>query len=146
MRIVCNHGYFFFYEDASGEVSKFNTIYGQDLVLCGNYYTFTALKNLPNYVLKGKPYGGVLATKTYKGEPYEIMRKNNLVYNPLTKMITNKLLSGELIEPKKAYNFYVLNGLITPGCYETDLRKILGFTCRVDMKELIYRYTGFNYV
>jgi hypothetical protein len=146
MKIVCNHGYFFFYEDESGEIAKFNTLFNQDLVTKQGYYTFTKLKALDNYAIQGKLYGQTIAIKTYEAEPYEVMRQNNLVYNFTTQMISNKLLSLQQIEAQRCLKFYIAEGLIIPGSFiKGDTRQILGYTCKVNLNELVFRYSEFIY-
>ena len=145
MKILCVHGYFYFYEEESGEVATFNSYYNQDLTLNADHYTFAALKELSNYSIEGNVYGDSLATKTYTGEIYEILRQNNLVYNFLLKVTVNKNTIATLVKPIKSYKFYIYNGLILPGSFQSDNKLILGYTCKVNLKELIYRYGEFSY-
>ena len=145
MRIVCNHGYFKFFEEKQGEIAKFNTRYGQDLKFVNDYYTFTGLSELNNYSIKGALYSNMVSTKTYAGEPWEIMRQNGFVFNFVLGVLSNILITGNFFKPVNVGAFKYSEGLVLPGSYSYDARKVTGYTCRFDFDSALYRYTEFYY-
>jgi hypothetical protein len=115
MLIKCLHGYFKFYEKKSGELSDFMTLTGFDLVPQDDYYTFSALKDAPKYSLLGKTYLNSIAIMTYEGDPWVIMKQNQLVYDFSLGVVVPKLVVTRLVEIERTRNYFVSNGLILPG-------------------------------
>lgn len=145
MKIVCLHGYFMFYEDKPGEIALFNSRYNQDLCAKDDYYTFKGLKTVPEYSIKGATFMNLTALETYTGKPFEIFRKNGFVYNFLLKTIALKAANGSYFKPINVGSFNYDVGLVMPGSFSDDSRKITGYTCKFDFDGALFKYTEFYY-
>lgn len=145
MRVTCLNGYFIFTEDLLGEIAFFNSFYSQDLVAKNNYYTFSKLAVAPIYSVAPVPYLGVPTTKTYCGDPWEVMRENGIVYN-FTLGLAQPKLSITSTTPliRTAYGFRT-NGLMQPGSFTSDLKRITGYQARVDLDTQGFDYTEIFY-
>jgi hypothetical protein len=146
MKIVCINGYYKFYEDKAGEIAQFNSRFSQDIKHYKDYYTFSTLANLPEYSLKGKLFSGLIATKTFFGEPWEILKANNFTYNFSTKLISYITLTGSFIKPVQLGNYKYTSGLILCGSItDTNSTKITGYTCKYDIDSALFKYSEFYY-
>jgi hypothetical protein len=141
MLIKCLHGYFKFYESKSGEISDFMTLSGFDLVPQDDYYTFSALKDAPKYSLLGKPYINFPAIKTYEGEPWVIMKQNQLVYHFGLGLVVPKLAVIQLIELAKTRNCYVASGLILPGSLTVEGQRVTDYSAWYLFDSQRFKYT-----
>lgn len=116
MRVLCRNGHFAFYPKNESEVFRFSSFFGETLERDGDFYTFKFLKEAPKYSIKGAPYLGVTATKTFEGEPWEIMRENNLVYSLAAKIAVLKTTILLVINPQNAEGFFLAESpLIQPA-------------------------------
>jgi hypothetical protein len=115
MKVSCQHGFFKFWEAKAGQISDFISTYGFDLISENDYFTFSFLSDAPKYSIAGGEYLGALATKTFEGEPWEVMRENNLVYDfNLDKVV----LIETIIQPvqlKTTDRYILADGMILPG-------------------------------
>lgn len=139
MKVRCVHGYFFFEESSTGQLSDFMNRFGLSIVPNGDHFTFEFLKDAPTYSIKGNTYLGALATKTFEGTPWDIMRENKLVYNFQTGMVVS-LLSVTTITP--LYNsgrYYFSNGLILPGSLTDEGLRVTDYSARYS--ELRFKYS-----
>lgn len=88
MRVLCRHGHYAFYPADAAELARFGDFAGLTFVQERDYFTFEGLADLETFSIKGRPYGGFLpATKTYQGEPWEIMRENGFVWSLALEML-----------------------------------------------------------
>jgi hypothetical protein len=116
VKFNCLHGYFIIEEDTPGEISRFMTLYkGIEIVSVGKYFTFTPLAELPNYSIAGDTYGGVIVDKTFAGEPWEIMRANELIYNFNTGKLVKAATITQLVVLNQSLNYFWTQGLMLPG-------------------------------
>lgn len=115
MKIRCLHGYFIFEETKVGQVSDFISRYGLPIVSVGRYFTFEALSEAEGFSIPGRPYLNVTATVQYEGEPWEVMRANNLVYDFNKGLLVPISSVTQRIPLSAAGNRYVSSGLILPG-------------------------------
>lgn len=116
MRVLCRHGHFSFYPKTEIEVSKFSFLTSETLVRVGDYYTFSFLKDAPNYSLIGKDLLGIPAKTTFEGLPWHVMRENDLVYSLLLKKVLLKTLILDFVFLDQADGFWITdNLLLQPG-------------------------------
>lgn len=145
MIVTCLHGYFIFTEDLMGEVAFFNSFYSQNLVAKNNYYTFSKLALAPIYSVAPLPYLDVPTTKTYCGEPWEVMRENGIVYNFTLGIAQPKSAITATTPITRTKYGYRTNGIIQPGSFSPDLKKITGFQGRIDFDTQSFDYTEIFY-
>jgi hypothetical protein len=145
LKIDCLHGYYYIREDKAGEIAKFNSLYDQSLTPKDDYYTFGPLIDLPDYSITGKLFGTLIATETYYGPMHEIFRANGFVYNFVIRAMAPILISGNYFKPVDVGEYMFSEGLVIPGSYRDDSRKITGYSCRFDTYSYLYKYTQFYY-
>lgn len=142
MLIKCVHGFFKFYETESGQISKFNSLYGLEVVrTTDGFYTFSALQAAPDHSIKASTYLGAVATATFGGDPWDVMRANGLVYDwttgtlkPLTQILVRAAFSD-------AGSYFVSSGLILPGSLASGGKRITDYTARLIWSSSKFRYT-----
>lgn len=146
MRINCRHGFFTFDELKAGQVSDFMSLYGFTIARTDRWFTFASLKDAPLYAIQGTTYLNAPVTKTFEGEPWEIMKENGLVYDfsmDLTRPITSV---AAVVEIGRAANYFVSPGLIIPGSMTKDAKKVSGYTCWFSFDTSRFRYSEVTYV
>jgi hypothetical protein len=148
MKIVCLHGYFIVTEHAVGDIATFNSLYEQDLTAKDDHYTFSAISDVPLYSLLATPFLGNTAIQTYADHrPWELFRKNQLVYNFLTGQVvpiaSQMTYITELNRVKPAY--LQSKSLFMPGSVTTDWQQITGYVCSFDVKSSNYYYSDIFY-
>lgn len=126
MKVICEHGYYKFFPEGSGEIAQFENTFNRKLVAVGNYYTFEKLAKLENYSIEGQDYGGIIAKKNYAGRVEDVFYENQLKYNIQDDTIeTNDKLTivGEHVD-----NFiWVVTGLPQAYGQLQDKTVITGF-------------------
>lgn len=115
MRIKCLHGFFIFEEQACGQLSRFISMTGLAIVPYGKQYTFETLSNAKKYSIAGNEYLGAIATKTFEGEPWEVMRENKFVYDFNKDQLIDIETVSQNFTMKQSNNYLISNGLILPG-------------------------------
>jgi hypothetical protein len=127
MRVLARHGHLAFYESYAGEISKFMEFYETELVRDGAFYTFPLLKNAPKFSIQGLPYLGLPATKTFEGEPWDVLRENEFVYNIGKGILAPKSSIVNTFSLDRSDYFYSSDGpLIQPGSW-LEGQQILSF-------------------
>jgi hypothetical protein len=146
MRINCGHGFFLFEEDEPGEIGRFSSVYGTDLVSMGAYATFEALAEAEEYSLAGKNYLNLPAIKTFEGDPWEIFEENGFVYSlnlglvvPLTTIIAPITLQTSDL-------YYVSTALIQPGSPLASGDRIVSYKAHLDRSMTTLKYTEIEYL
>lgn len=141
MKISCLHGYFIFNETEAGQISKFVSRYDLPISLNGDHYTFDDLVDAPKYSIAGSTYLGAVATTTYEGEPWEVMRQNNLIYNFSTGLVEPIATIVQSFNLSTAGNYFVSNGLIVPGSVTDDGSRVKDYSALYSSKELRFKYS-----
>lgn len=141
MRIDCIHGYFKFYELASGQVSKFMSVYGFDLVRKDDYYTFKGLQDAPNYSLEGGLYLGARCDVSFSGPQGEVMRANNLVFD----FVKNRVVSVDEIRNQvsfqKTEKYYLASGLAMPCAFTDEGLRVTDYSAWYLENKSYFRYS-----
>ena len=145
MRVRCAHGYFFFHEDETGELARFASRYELSIVPKDWYYTFETLADAPNYSLKNLSYLGTPASERFSGQPWEVMRKNRLVYDfsddtvkPIASVTTPLVIS-------ESRDYLFAGGLLLPGSVNSRGQRVTDFTGTFASDGLKFRYTEVLY-
>lgn len=145
MTIDCLHGYFKFNETKMGELSDFVSLFELDLVSVDDYFTFKFLENAPDYSIKGGTYLGALATKTFEGQPWEIMRENNLVYDFLSGLVVPISTITDRLSIYKAANYYFSDGLLLPGSVRDDGLRVKDYSAGYVFGSGKFKYSEVKY-
>lgn len=135
MRVLCRHGHIAFYPRNESEAGRFGFIYGESLVRDKDFYTFAALKGLPRYSIKGKDYEGITATKTFEGEPWEVLKENGFVYSLSEGNLVAKTSISIFINPPEAGYFWLADSvLIQPGSQNKLGERVLSYDGEFELK------------
>jgi hypothetical protein len=141
MQIKCLAGYFQFREQRIGEMAKFASMFSMSIVAINDYYTFSFLKDAPDHSIAGNTYLGVPATKTFEGKPWDIMRKNGIVYDYVNNIAKPIASVTNIIKTKQA-NFYLLaDGLILPGSIMADGKRVTDYSAGFLFDTVQFRYS-----
>jgi hypothetical protein len=145
MRIVCRHGFFEFFEDGPGEVSTFMSVFGFRLSPFRNRFTFTELLDAETFSVEGVEYLVEIASKTYEGEPWDVMRENGLVFDFIEGKLVPILSIVESIRLSRMGNFYQSNGLILPGSLNDEGLRVTDYSAWYSWKTNTFRYSEVTY-
>lgn len=127
MKVECIHGYFKFSEISPGQIGKFADLFDADIKRSGDHYTFADLVDAPDYSIAGGLFLGVPTLSTYEGEPWEVMKENNLVYNFSLGLVV-PVLSVVQVSGLQRSSFYLgSDGLILPGSFY-GANRVLGYS------------------
>lgn len=146
LKVNCIHGYFLFQEVVSGELSKFMSLYGLELVPVGTQFTFKALEGAPHYSFKGSTYLGAESSTNYQGAPWEVMEANSLVFNFTTGKVQKISSVTSTIELSQAGAYFVSRGLILPGSITKDGSKIKSYRGFYDRRIGQFQYSEVSIV
>lgn len=128
MRIICRHGHFAFYPKDAHDIASFADLFTEELVRVGDFYTFSFLKDAPDFSIQGKPFLGLPAVKTFEGAPWEVMRENGFVYNVAAKAIVPKASIVLLSSLELSRDFWTTeNPLVQPGSRMPSGEQILSY-------------------
>jgi hypothetical protein len=122
MKINCRHGFFLFEERSPGDISRFQNIFdGLPLIVrSGGLFTFEFLSSAPTHAVGGGTYLGAPAAVSFEGEPSEVMRANDLVYNFVTDTVVPIATITAKLDLAEATNYFLSPGLILPGTVRDD--------------------------
>lgn len=141
MRVDCLHGYFKFTEERAGQVSHFASLFGFELEQVDDHFTFSDLAEAPRYSIAGNPCLGVLATATFEGEPWEVMRANGLVYDfTIGRVVPIETVfqSAELIQ---SGNYLVSSGMLLPGTLMEDGERVTDYAAHFEPTRMNFKYS-----
>ena len=82
MRIICDYGFYKFYLERAESLEFIKNELGLELVpIADGSYTFTKLRDMASYSIKGDVIGVGVATANYSGNQGDILRANGFVYD-----------------------------------------------------------------
>lgn len=145
MRVDCLHGFFQFRETAAGQISRFMSLFGFSLVRSGEFYTFEFLEDAPGYSIEGSTYLGAVATVTYAGEPWEIMRANNLVYDFNLNQLVVKTTVTQRVEVSQGLRYFLSNGLLLPGSLMERGERVMDYAAWYSFEAFKFKYSEVTY-
>lgn len=144
MKINCIHGYFKFEEQMSGELATFASLYGLEFARSGDHFTLSDLVDAPKHSLAGGSFLGCPTTETFEGEPWEVMRANELVYDFVTGAvvpIATIVRSAKLVQCE---NFFYASGMIVPGSVMEDGKRVKDYAALYLFSTNQFRYSEVN--
>ena len=145
MRVRCIHGYFIFNETSPGDVARFKDRYGLTLVAKDDYFTFEQLKDAPDYSFEGEKYLDADSIETFEGNPWDVMRENEIVYDfntGVVKPIASVVSSANL---QMAGSYWIAPGLVLPGATDKNNRRVSDYNCFIIWETNSFRYTQVKY-
>lgn len=146
MRLKCAHGYFLFQETGLGQVSDWMNLTGLKLVPTGSQYTFEALGSVPDFSIKGGPFMGATATKTFEGSPSEVFEANRLVYDFSKGLVVPIDTVSFQTSISLAGNRYTSPGLIVPGSMTKDGKRVRDYAAWFSRDRLTWLYSEVGFV
>lgn len=138
MRVNCRHGFFQFYEQSTGEISDFISLFGFDLVSEKDYYTFSTLQDAPRYSIQGGEYLGAPAIVTYEGEPWEVMEANGLVYDYDQDKVISILEVTDILQLKETNRYFIADGMIAPGSLTDEGNRVTDYSAFYESNRFEY--------
>ncbi len=145
MRIECLGGFFKFYEDEIGDISRFCDLYNLELDRDGDYFTFPELIDAPEYSILGAPYLGLVGLATYGGKPWDVMYQNEMVYSLKLGLVVP---IASIVLPVLVYNcgsYFLTEGLIQPGSFSLDAKRVIGYSAQFSFRDNKFRYSLIEY-
>jgi hypothetical protein len=145
MKVDCIHGYFIFNEDKAGELSRFLSLYEFDLLKKDDFWTFETLIDAPKYSIEGGTFLGAPCSKTFEGQPWDVMRENGLVYDFINDAVVP--ISTIIIRPNlfAAANYFFSSGLIMPGSVKDDGKRVTDYAARYLFDTVKFKYSEVIY-
>lgn len=143
MIVKCRHGYFIFEETRPGQISDFVSRYGISVVPSRDHWTFSFLKDAPKYSIIGNPYLGFVATSTIEGDPWEVMRANNIVYDFTLGIMVLKTSVTRQVRLSNTSRYYLSSGLIVPGSLSENGLRVEDYDCHFSNRS-VFKYTEVN--
>lgn len=141
MKIICEFGFYKFYPASINELVIFASVFGKNLVKMEDFYTFASLASLPDYSIEGQKFGGVTASVSFEGKPWEVFKQNALNYNLDADTIELANSKSKVIrESTESYN-WVVTGLPQAFAQLSNKTQITGFEGFVDVSR---NYTIIN--
>lgn len=139
MRIDCLHGYYKFSETDPGQLSKFASLFGLELERSGDHFTFADLVDAPTHSLTGGTFLGAPTLFAMEGPPWEVMRKNKLVYDFAKGLVVPSLAILTVCEFVQAGFTFVSNGMILAGSVTEDGSRVTDYSAFYDRG--LFRYS-----
>lgn len=143
MKLIAKQGYYKFYPEFIGEVKLWENANGVKLYQERDFWTFSQLKELPNYSFIGHRIAGLnIAIVNYAGLPEEVLSKNKLTYCvslgtivPRATMVLKQITisQGAYMSCKGLPQLYALSGL----------EQIEGFEAFIDVRLNRYKIERF---
>jgi hypothetical protein len=141
LRIDCLHGYFIFSESLSGQMSRFMSLFNFQISRNKDHYTFLNLLDAKKYALIGGVYLDAPITKTYEGEPWEIMRENDLIYDFSRGRLVNINTITTRVSGQRSSNYFLFDGLILPGSIMDDGSRVRDYSAWYNFERSSFRYS-----
>ncbi len=117
------------------------SLYDLEIVPKDNYFTFPTLLEAPEYSLAGGTYLGAAATETYEGNPWEVMRANELIYNFLSDEIVPIAQILKTVTLESTGRYYLSNGLILPGSVTADGLRVKDYVAWYSSANQLFKYS-----
>jgi hypothetical protein len=127
MRVDCLHGYYKFSETQAGQLAQFANLFGLDLERSGDHFTFSDLVDAPSYSLAGGTFLGCPTLFTMEGPPWEVMRKNKLVYDFQKGLVVPILAIITIAAVNQSGFSFVSNGMILGGSVTEDGSRVTDY-------------------
>lgn len=147
MRLICRHGHFAFYPRDEEDISKFASYYDLEVVRVQDFYTFADLVDAKDYSLAGLAYLNLTATKTYEGNPWDIFRENNFVYDLVEEELALKTSVKTIVDLPATDNYFISPvPLIQPGSFDKAGNRILSYDAEFIQDTFQLKVREFSYV
>lgn len=145
IKIVCEHGFYFFKSNLRGEIEEFSQAMNIDLIFKNDKYIFKELENAENYSIKGAQYLNEKSTMTYSGLVQDVFKANKFVFDLIEKKI--KIIDSFpfLIKTKASLGYYVSNNLYQAGSLNSEGKRLTNFVCFYSLSTNEFSYEVLNF-
>ena len=120
------------------------SIFNLPLVRKHDFFTFETLEAAPDYAILGGEFLGAEVIKTFEGQPDEVMRENELVYNFLTDEVVPVSSIVQRVKVAEAASFFLSDGLILPGSVTDGGLRVMDYAAWYDFKSGQFKYSEIN--
>jgi hypothetical protein len=128
MRVLCRSGHLAFFPNDASEVSRFMSIYKVNLVRVDNFYTFNGIASAKDYSLENHNYLNLKASKTFEGNPWDVFKANNFVYDLTSNLLILKTAVKAKVELPLVGDYYLSpNPVLQPGSVFKGGSKIMSY-------------------
>lgn len=142
LRIDCVHGYFKLTEEKAGQAGRFLSYFqGLELEWVDDYFTFSQLKDAPDYSLQGGTFLGAATPETFEGPPWEVMRANRLVYDFDRGLVVSLDSVSSFVTITQSGAIYLVRGLILPGSITEDGSRVTDYSARYSFESGKFQYS-----
>jgi len=141
MKILCLHGYFKFEEQRAGEFSDFMSLFDFTIARNEDHFTFDELVGAPRYSIAGGTFLGCPTTETFEGEPWEVMRENDIVFDFSLGKVVPIASIIQSVKIRQAGNFYEASGMILPGSVRDDGKRVTDYAAYFVFDRLGFKYS-----
>lgn len=146
MRVLCRHGHFAFYPRTTAELSNFISYYGTPLTRVSDYYTFDAVAAAKDYSLEGHSYLNLTASATFEGNPWDVFKANNFVYDLTTNLLVLKTAIKLKVSLPLSGKYYLSpNPILPPGSVFSGGDKIMSYDGEYEEGFHQLKILGFDY-
>lgn len=127
-------------------MGRFMSLYeGLTVVPKEDYFIFSKFENAPEYSIAGKLYIDKMATVTYEGAPWEILKQNNLVYDFNKDALVDVLSVTKRTIIDLVANYFLSPGLILPGSVTEDGLRVIDYSAWYSFETGRFRYSSVGY-
>lgn len=121
-------------------------LFGFDIVRTDRFFTFAALEDAPTHTFAGSTYLGAAATINYEGEPWEIMRENELVYDFANDEVVAIDSLTQKVTISQSSEYYFSNGLLMPGSMNSEGERVSDYSGWYNFQIGQFSYSEISYV
>ncbi len=147
MKIDCLNGFFIFKEVNAGELTKFKSLFGFEISEDDTgLLTFEALINAPKHSIAGNEWLGNIATATFEGSPWLVMKENALVYDVSNEVVVPRASIIRQAQFDASFTYFVSRGLIQPGSLMTSGSRVGSYSAEYLFGSAHFRYSWIDYV
>ncbi len=141
MRIECIHGYFKLYERDPGDFSRFMSTFDVEISRSDDHFTFDGLLDAPDYSLPGGTFLDAPTTEVFEGNPWDVMRANELVYDFITGLVVPIATVTKRAALTSSGKFFMANGMLMPGSIRDDGSRVTDYSAHFSFYMLTFQYS-----
>ncbi len=134
-----------FEETKPGQVGHFSYLYDLELSQKGNYWTFDSLLDLPDYSIAGSTYMNAAATKTFAGNPWDVLRENRLVYDFINDILVPIETIAVRVSPDVSGFMIPASGIYMPGAIGDDGKRVTNYIGWYNADQSRFFYSGVTF-
>jgi hypothetical protein len=145
VRLNSLHGYYIFREDEPGEIADFMQLTSFRLVQKDDYFTFEFLGDAKNYSILGGLYLGAVATKSFEGTPWKVMRENGLVYDFTLNLVVPIQAVLQKASITQGIRYYLSSAMLLSGSITDDGSRVKDYAAFFDFDQGTFKYSEVSF-